>query len=65
MGYQAELKSAISAVKLAARVCREVQRDLVNAETLQKKDKSPVTVADFASQAIVGAVLAEHFPEDA
>ena len=64
MRYQRELTAAITAVKLAAKVCRDVQLDLVNAETLQKKDKSPVTVADFASQAIVGAVLAEHFPQD-
>jgi len=38
---------------------------MVKPETLEKKDKSPVTVADFASQGIVCARLAEHLPGDA
>jgi HAL2 family 3'(2'),5'-bisphosphate nucleotidase len=54
----------IDAVRAAARVCRAVQKDLVNAETLEKKDKSPVTVADFASQAIVCQRLQSAFPAD-
>jgi 3'(2'), 5'-bisphosphate nucleotidase len=37
---------------------------MVRPETLEKKDKSPVTVADFASQAIVCAHLAETLPND-
>ena len=48
-----ELTAAIEAVRAASRVCRAVQARLVTAETLEKKDKSPVTVADFASQAVV------------
>ena len=42
-----------------------MQERLVRPETLEKKDKSPVTVADFASQAIVCAMLAERLPGDA
>lgn len=49
----AKLQAAIDAVRQAAVVCRHVQADLVTAATLEKKDRSPVTVADFASQAIV------------
>ncbi len=45
-------------------MCGQVQANLVTAETLEKKDKSPVTVADFASQAIVSSVLAAAFPDD-
>ncbi len=56
--------AALSAVRKAAVVCRGVQAKLVDASTLEKKDKSPVTVADFASQAVVCAVLQEHFPAD-
>ena len=59
-----ELAVAIDAVRAASRVCREVQRRLITAETLQKKDKSPVTVADFASQAIVCERLARELPDD-
>ena len=31
---------------------------------LAKKDKSPVTVADFGSQALICRTLAEAFPDD-
>ena len=63
-GRQAELAVAIEAVRRAAGVCRTVQHQMVDADTLEKKDRSPVTVADFASQAIVCALLAEAFPDD-
>jgi 3'(2'), 5'-bisphosphate nucleotidase len=33
-------------------------------DALSKSDKSPVTVADFASQAVVSAMLASQFPKD-
>jgi len=60
--HQQELDAAIAAVRAAARVCRDVQQDLVTAQTLEKKDKSPVTVADFASQAIVCTLLTQALP---
>ena len=43
----------------AAEVCRSVQANLVSAATIEKKDRSPVTVADFASQALVCSSLAQ------
>lgn len=64
MTYENELKVAVQAVRDAAIVCRKVQAALVTAETLEKKDKSPVTVADFASQAVVCKALADLFPDD-
>lgn len=64
MGYQLELRSGIKAVRAAANVCRAVQSNLITADTLEKKDKSPVTVADFAAQAIVCAYLLEALPND-
>lgn len=59
-----ELRVATAAVRAAARVCRAVQERLVTAESLQKKDKSPVTVADYASQALICALLEEALPDD-
>lgn len=56
-----ELQTAIDAVRAAAVVCRNVQRS-IDDDVLQKSDKSPVTVSDFASQAIVCRALAEAFP---
>ncbi len=61
---RAELSAATAAVRSAARACRTVQQRLVRPETLEKKDKSPVTVADFASQAIVCAGLEAALPDD-
>jgi len=62
--WSKEEQVAIQAVRAASRVCQAVQKQLVNANTIQKKDKSPVTVADFASQAVVCAKLMEAFPND-
>ncbi|MBX3444667.1 MAG: 3'(2'),5'-bisphosphate nucleotidase [Planctomyces sp.] len=61
--YSRELEAALEAVREASLVCRRVQRELAGA-ALQKEDKSPVTVADFASQAIVCRVLAERCSGD-
>jgi HAL2 family 3'(2'),5'-bisphosphate nucleotidase len=63
--YEKELRAALDAVRGAARVCRAVQERLITRDTLEKRDKSPVTVADFASQAIVCRQLELAFPGDA
>ena len=62
--HERELAAGIDAVRAAARVCRAVAERLVRADTLEKKDQSPVTVADFASQAIVCRALERAFPGD-
>lgn len=59
-----ELKAAVAAVRLAATVTQAVQKNLVTKDTLQKKDRSPVTVADFASQAVICKALMGAFPDD-
>jgi 3'(2'), 5'-bisphosphate nucleotidase len=64
MDGRKELRAAVVAVRAAARACRAVQQHLVTIDTLEKGDKSPVTVADFASQAIVCARLTAALPGD-
>ena len=54
---------AEEAVNTAARLVRRIRDDLA-AEAFSKQDRSPVTVADFAAQAVVAAMLAERFPQD-
>ncbi|MGD1915591.1 MAG: 3'(2'),5'-bisphosphate nucleotidase [Phycisphaerales bacterium] len=49
---------AREAVGQAAIVCRAVQARLDEMRAITKDDKSPVTIADFASQAVVANVLA-------
>jgi 3'(2'), 5'-bisphosphate nucleotidase len=61
--YEREQQAAIEAVRHAAQLCRAVRASL-RPEVLDKKDKSPVTVADFGSQAVVCHALAEAFPDD-
>ncbi|MBN2149362.1 MAG: 3'(2'),5'-bisphosphate nucleotidase [Anaerolineales bacterium] len=58
-----ELKFAIETVRRASLLVRQVQSEMAS-QTLTKGDKSPVTVADFASQALVGRMLADVFPAD-
>jgi 3'(2'), 5'-bisphosphate nucleotidase len=53
----------LNSVAAACRVCRSVQEDLVQARTVEKGDRSPVTVADFASQAIVARELRRALPD--
>ncbi len=63
MKYQAEFDVAVHAVRRAARVCMSVQKTL-GSSALRKEDRSPVTVADFGSQAVVCHALQEAFPGD-
>ncbi|GIW88344.1 MAG: 3'(2'),5'-bisphosphate nucleotidase [Isosphaeraceae bacterium] len=63
MSYEIERRVALAAVREASRLCRAVQAE-ISPEVLAKKDKSPVTVADYGSQALIGRILAEAFPGD-
>jgi len=59
----AEARFALSTVRRAALLVRQIQNELVlSAQT--KVDRSPVTVADYASQALTARLLAEAFPDD-
>jgi len=63
MAFELELKTALEAVRQAAKVCRSVQSSITT-ESLSKKDNSPVTVADYASQSLICRTLQSVFPED-
>jgi 3'(2'), 5'-bisphosphate nucleotidase len=62
MQFALERQAALEAVRLASHVCLAVQRRWVAGATLSKGDKSPVTVADYAAQAVVSHLLARRFP---
>ena len=57
-----EIRIARQAVTLAMEITRRVQADMTGADTITKADRSPVTVADFASQAAICFVLNRNFP---
>lgn len=52
--------AALDAVRAASELCGSAQGRLAAGDTLTKGDASPVTVADFAAQAIVCATLVEQ-----
>jgi len=59
-----EKRIAMSAVFRAAQLCQQVQADMVKTDAMEKADRSPVTVADFGSQALICQAIGEAFPED-
>lgn len=62
-GYSRERSVALQAVREATALCRAVQAQ-ITPDILSKKDRSPVTVADFGSQALVCRAIREAFPDD-
>ena len=60
-----EKRIAMSAVFRAAQLCQQVQADMVKTDAVEKADRSPVTVADFGSQALICQAIGETFPADA
>lgn len=47
----------LASLRDAARVCRHVQRDIDRLRSMTKDDRSPVTIADYASQAVVARAI--------
>ncbi len=55
---------AINAVLKAGELCQQVQDEMVSTDAIQKSDRSPVTVADFGSQALICKAIGDAFPTD-
>ncbi len=62
--HSPEVVTALEAVRMASQLCRSVQLDFTAGESILKSDRSPVTVADFGSQAVLCKKIKERFPED-
>ncbi|QPG97776.1 hypothetical protein C2857_006855 [Epichloe festucae Fl1] len=63
--YARELEVAQLAVQRAAILTKRVFHEKANKGTVDKDDKSPVTVGDFGAQALIIAALRHNFPGDA
>lgn len=61
--FAKELNAALAAVRQASQLCRAVQTTITS-EVLDKKDQSPVTIADFGSQAVVCRIIGDAFSQD-
>lgn len=55
------IKFGLRAVSMAASLAVDIQGEMVS-RALTKDDRSPVTVADFAAQAVIGFLLDRSFP---
>ncbi len=58
-----EVRFALLAVQQASLLVRQIQTELVLSAQI-KDDHSPVTIADYASQALFAGLLSEAFPAD-
>jgi len=58
-----EVAFAVEAVQQASSLVRMIQ-DVLVTPAITKEDRSPVTIADFASQALIGYMLSNAFPQD-
>ncbi len=61
--YEKELKTGIEAISNAMKMSRVIQSELTSEGKIDKSDKSPVTVADFAAQAVICCILSRNFPD--
>jgi len=59
---QKEKETALQVVSDAMALAGAIQIELTGCDTLTKTDHSPVTIADFAVQALICKVLSRHFP---
>ena len=59
-----EVSFAVDAVRKASLLVKHIQKKMVSSSSLTKVDRSPVTIADFAAQAVVGHMLKETFGND-
>ena len=59
-----KVQTTIDAVIKAMQLCEQVQAEMVPTDTIQKTDRSPVTVADFGSQALICKAIGDAFPDD-
>jgi len=61
--FEKELKTGIEAVISVMKMSKMIQSELTAEGKMDKSDKSPVTVADFAAQAVVCTILKREFPD--
>jgi len=62
--YHKEKETAIRALIAASTLTMSIQNDLIGKRSIQKEDRTPVTVADYGSQAIICKILHDGFPDD-
>ena len=62
--YKKELQFALESVRLASKATSKIQKSLKKGDIEKKTDSSPVTIADYAAQAIVNKHLFQSLGDD-
>jgi 3'(2'), 5'-bisphosphate nucleotidase len=62
--HSLEAVTALKATIMASELCQKIRVDLTSEGSILKSDRSPVTIADFGSQAIICKWIKERFPDD-
>jgi len=62
--YSLEVETAIQAAIKASTLCEKIRMDLAGGDSYLKSDRSPVTIADYGSQAIICKTIRDRFPRD-
>src|SRR4030042_4569360 len=62
--FSPKVVTAVQAAVKASALCEKIRKDLAGQESILKKDKTPVTIADYGSQAIICKLIRERFPDD-
>ena len=60
--FEKEIEVGKNAVIEAMRITAIIQKELQGEDSISKSDNSPVTIADFTSQAILCRILKDYFP---
>ena len=55
---------AVAAVLSASKLCQQVQQEMVSSDTIEKNDRSPVTIADYGSQALICQAIKDTYADD-
>jgi 3'(2'), 5'-bisphosphate nucleotidase len=63
MPYERERQVALEAALSAAKLCEDLRQEM-GAEAIEKKDGTPVTVADFGAQALICRTITNAFAAD-
>ncbi len=58
------INAALQAIRMASSLCQKVREDLAGGASIQKSDRTPVTIADYGSQAIICKIIQDAFPDD-
>ena len=62
--FERERATAVAAVLRAAQVCEQVRAGFSHDDAHEKDDRSPVTIADFAAQAVIIDIIESMVPQD-